>query len=127
MRLLLDTHTIIWYIEQCHLLSATASEAIKNPNNEIFISVVSIWELSIKASLGKLMLPKTLREIVAELWNSGATFIQISTEHAMATETLPWHHRDPFDRMLVAQAQLEGLTIVTVDPLIQQYDVMKIW
>lgn len=127
MRLLLDTHTVIWHIEQSPSLSTKASIAIKNPDNEIFVSAVSIWELSIKVSLGKLKLPKAIREITAELRDSGVTFIQISDEHAMATETLPWHHRDPFDRMLVAQAQLEGLTIVTADPLVQQYGVPDVW
>lgn len=127
MRLLLDTHAIIWHIEQNPSLSAKASRAIKNPDNEIFVSAVNIWELSIKVSLGKLKLPKTVKEIAAELRSGGVTFIQISDEHAMATEALPWHHRDPFDRMLIAQTRQEGLTLVARDDVFDQYDVALLW
>lgn len=127
MRLLLDTHAIIWHIEQNPTLSGKASAAIKNPDNEIFVSTVSLWELSIKVSLGKLKLPTPVRAIAVELRNSGAAFLQISEEHALATESLPWHHRDPFDRMLIAQSRQEGLTLVTRDGIFAEYAVSLLW
>lgn len=127
MRLLLDTHAIIWHIEQNPTLSARASAAIKNPDNEIFVSTVSLWELSIKASLGKLKLPKPIRNIATELRDSGVTFLPISEGHALATESLPWHHRDPFDRMLIAQSNQEDLTLVTRDGIFGEYAVSRLW
>lgn len=127
MRLMLDTHTVIWHIEHNPVLSVAASTAIKNVNNEIFVSAVSLWEMTIKVSLGKLKLPKAVRDIANELRESGVVFVPISEDHAMATEALPWHHRDPFDRMLIAQAQVENLTLVTRDGVFSQYDVPRIW
>lgn len=127
MRLLLDTHAVIWHIEHNPSLSAKASSAIKNPDNDIFVSVASLWEMSIKASLKKLQLPKPVREIAAELRDGGATIIRIAEEHALATESLPWHHRDPFDRMLVAQAQVDKLTLVTRDEIFKKYEANRLW
>lgn len=127
MRLLLDTHAILWHFERNPLLSAEASAAIKNPQNDIFVSVVSLWELAIKTSLGKLKLPKSVSGIAAELRDGGAAIIRISEEHAMATESLPWHHRDPFDRMLIAQALQENLALVTCDSAFAHYDVPRVW
>lgn len=127
MRLLLDTHAIIWHIEQNPALGTTASTAIKDVNNHIHVSTVSLWELSIKVSLGKLKLPDTIKNIAKELRESGVTFIPVSEEHAMATESLPWHHRDPFDRMLIAQAQIEKLTLVSRDSFFGSYDISRIW
>lgn len=127
MRLLLDTHAVIWHIEQNPALSIKAVAAIKNPDNEIFVSAVSLWELSIKVSLGKLKLPKPIRDIAIELRNSGVTFLQISEEHALSTASLPWHHRDPFDRMLVVQSQLEDLTLISRDGVFGEYEVSLLW
>lgn len=127
MRLLLDTHAVIWFIERSDALSAAARAAIRDSSNEIFVSVISLWELSIKVGLGKLKLPKTISNIAEELRNGGTTFIPVSEEHAMATGELPWHHRDPFDRMLIAQAIQEGLTLVSKDGIFGEYGVSRIW
>ncbi len=83
--------------------------------------------MSIKTSLGKLRLESSLQEIIAGYVNTGTSLLPIGPEHAMEAGSLPWHHRDPFDRMLVAQAQLEALTLVTVDTFVKQYDVPNIW
>lgn len=127
MRLLLDTHVLLWHFEDSVSLSKTAKTAVNDPSNQLFISVASLWELSIKISLGKLRLEVPIREMVAGYVKTGTTILSIAEEHALATGSLPWHHRDPFDRMLVGQAQLEGLTILTFDPLVRQYDVPNVW
>lgn len=127
MRFLLDTHTVIWYVEDDAKIPAKAKKAMEDADSELFVSVVSLWELAIKVSLGKLKLPMPVRDIAEELRENKASFIPISEEHALATERLPWHHRDPFDRMLAAQARHEGLTLVSVDEIFDQYDVARIW
>ncbi len=127
MRRRLDTHAFIWHREGSSLLSTRARSAIGTEGNSIFISAVTLWEISIKVSLGKLKLSKPLRELLAIYTNGGAELLPITPEHAMAVENLPWHHRDPFDRMLIAQVQQENLTLVTQDDLIRQYQVAWIW
>jgi PIN domain nuclease of toxin-antitoxin system len=119
LRLLLDTHVLIWWSSRKELESA-AAEAISSPANEVIVSVASIWEAEIKAATGKLRLDADLE---AEPTEHGFTSLHISARHAMAAARLPQHHRDPFDRMLIAQAQLEGLTIVTRDPVFARYPV----
>ncbi len=127
MQLLLDTHVIIWFIEVDPKLSNQARLAIRNPANGIFVSVVSLWEMAIKVNLGKLNLPKSVPDITAELQDMGIYFLPIYEEHAMSAGMLPLHHRDPFDRMLIAQANWEQLTLVTRDEIFQRYDVPLIW
>lgn len=127
MRLLLDTHAFIWHRNGSSRLSARVRNAICGGDNDIFISAVSLWEISIKVSLGKLELKKPLRELVEIYTEGGADLLSITPEHAMAVATLPWHHRDPFDRMLIAQAQQENLTLATDDEMIQQYQVAWVW
>lgn len=119
MRRLLDSHVALWWLEgsespgpQCHELIEHADDA--------FFSVVTPWELGIKRALGKLTMPDGL---VAALTSGGFIPLAISCDHAERAPTLPAHHRDPFDRMLVAQAQLEALALVTADPTLQAYDV----
>lgn len=127
MRLLLDTHTLIWHFEDSDALSHTAKKTINDQYNQLFISAASLWEISIKTNLGKLRLEAPIPEMIMGYVKSGASLLPITPEHAIATGSLPWHHRDPFDRMLVGQARLEGLTIVTFDPLVRQYDVPNVW
>lgn len=120
MRLLLDTHVLIWILGSDPRLRAETRAAIEDIEHDIVVSAVSAWEIEIKRALGKLDAPRDLGEQLA-----GARFVQlaISVEHAIAAGSLPLHHRDLFDRMLVAQAQLEGLTIVTRDPRFEPYSV----
>lgn len=127
MRVLLDTHALIWHFEDSGSLGSSARSTINDPRNRLFISAVSIWELSIKISLGKLQLGASVRAVIDGYAKTGATLLPMTPEHAMMTESLPWHHRDPFDRMLIAQANREGLTLLTHDDRIRQYDVQHTW
>ena len=123
MELLLDTHALIWILSDDPQLAAEARDAIVDPETFVAVSPASAWEIEIKRALGKLDAPNDLVQQVA-----GARFVPLSItlEHAVAAGGLPPHHRDPFDRMLIAQAQLEGLTIVTRDPRFQPYAVTTI-
>lgn len=127
MRLLLDTHTVIWHRDGCEQLSLTARAMIADPGNQVFISIATLWEMSIKRSLGKLTTSKSPTELLEIYRAGGAELLPISPEHVMAVEMLPWHHRDPFDRMLIAQAQTADLTLITKDAVFQNYDVHVIW
>jgi PIN domain nuclease of toxin-antitoxin system len=120
LRLLLDTHALIWILSADPQLTSEARAGISDPETFVAVSPVSAWEIEIKRALGKLDAPHDLVQQVAD-----ARFVPLSItlEHAIAAGTLPPHHRDPFDRMLIAQAQLEGLTIVTRDPRFQPYAV----
>lgn len=120
MRLLLDTHAVIWFTGEPDTLTPEARNAIVDADT-VVVSAASIWEISTKTALGKLHPP--VDDIVAELREWGFEMLPISPQHAWAVGRLPRHHRDPFDRMLVAQAQLEGLTIVTRDPAMSLYQV----
>lgn len=120
MRILLDTHFLLWWLADDALLGDRAREVISTPENLIFFSAASIWELRIKEGIGKLDLPDDFTEVL-----DGQAFepLAVNTAHAHALLGLPLHHRDPFDRMLVAQARVEKLTLLTRDPVIGQYDV----
>jgi len=120
LRLLLDTHTLIWWLADDQTLSAEARGAIGDDRNQPFVSAVTAWEIAIKRASGKLDSPSDLE---AALDASGLAQLPITVEHALATEVLPFHHRDPFDRMLIAQASVEGLTIVTRDARFAAYRV----
>ncbi|MFO8076747.1 MAG: type II toxin-antitoxin system VapC family toxin [Egibacteraceae bacterium] len=120
MRLLLDTHVLLWALADDPSLSTAARAAIVDGRNRVVASAVSAWEITIKRSLGKLRTPADLAEAVAA---HRFTPLAVSLEHALAVGALPDLHRDPFDRLLVAQAGVEGLTIVTRDRAIARYDV----
>jgi len=120
MKLLLDTHVVLWWLDDPLLLSPTAREAIAEPTNEVLVSAAICWEIAIKRGLGKLTAPADLRRAVQ---SCGFAELSITPAHALATEALPMHHRDPFDRMLVAQALAEGATLVSRDPLVAAYGV----
>lgn len=118
-RLLLDTHTLLWAIEGGRQLRPSTLEAIFI-NNRVYVSAASYWEIAIKAALGKLQLANDPLEFIE---NSGFAELPVYFRHAELAASLPLHHRDPFDRMLIAQAQAEGLTLVTDDSQIARYDV----
>ena len=120
MRLLLDTQVLIWSLLVPDRLLATAREAIQDEDNDVFVSIASPWEMAIKKSRSNLDPPDDLDVQLAE---KGFSLLPISLRHTQAVSTLPHHHGDPFDRMLVAQAQTDGLTIVTSDRKIAQYQV----
>ncbi|MGI8415266.1 MAG: type II toxin-antitoxin system VapC family toxin [Nakamurella sp.] len=119
MRLLLDTHVVLWELAGTRSVSPAAREAIEHATDLLF-SVVSFAEIGVKAAIGKLSVPPDLREHVLR---SGVQILGLDAEHGMAVANLPMHHRDPFDRLLIAQARSERLTIVTADRRIAAYDV----
>ena len=128
MKLLVDTHVWLWMLTAPERMTQAAREAIVNPANEVIVSVASAWEVAIKHALGKLPLhapPARLIEISVTML--AVNVLPIALDHALAAASLPAHHRDPFDRMLVAQAQLDGLTLVTADEAIRQYGCTLLW
>ena len=120
MNLLLDTHVLIWTLENNPRLSASAREAIVDGENLVFVSAVSVWEISVKQAMGKLDVPDNLIEVIQI---HRFTPLEINLQHAHLAGRLPAIHKDPFDRMLIAQSILEKLTIVTRDQIMNQYDV----
>lgn len=128
MQVLLDTHCFLWWIDDDPNLSITARRTIADGSNEVFVSAASCWEIAIKAQLGKLRLPNSAEAFVSEhLQLNAFRPLSITVSHALRTAALPAIHRDPFDRIIVAQSELEQFAIVTSDPLIQQYKVSTIW
>jgi PIN domain nuclease of toxin-antitoxin system len=117
---LLDTHILLWFLENDSKLSGQVREVITNPEILIFVSAISAWEISIKQSLGKLIAPSNLEEA---LRFSRFEVLSMTLAHGIKVADLPLHHKDPFDRMLIAQALVEGLTIITVDQKFKFYDV----
>jgi PIN domain nuclease of toxin-antitoxin system len=122
--LLLDSHALLWWEEDDTRLSERARERMERPDSEVLFSAVSLWELAIKQALGKLRLPDSLMSRLAE---EGFRELSITAAYGLLAGELPRHHNDPFDRMLVAQARSEGLTIVTADRRIAAYDVPVLW
>ena len=120
MQLLLDTHTLIWWLAKNGTLKDEANRAIANPDNLVFVSAASAWEIAIKKSLGKLKAPNDLAE---QIEKQRFTPLVININHALTVEKLPSHHQDPFDRILIAQAICEQLTIITRDLKFDNYDV----
>ena len=120
MRLLLDTHALLWWLEGGHALTAGARTAIGSPDSEVYVSAVSAWELSIKRAKGRLDSPSDVLDAIDA---NGFLELPITVSHAQSLGGLPPHHADPFDRILIAQAVLEGLTIVTRDPTFAACDV----
>jgi len=128
MKLLLDTHAFIWADAEPQKLSASAKAACEDPTNQLILSTVSVWEMQIKMGLGKLTLRAPIR-LLLEDWiqQSGLTILPVNLEHVLHLSNLPSHHKDPFDRMLVAQALAEGWEIVSHDSAFRQYPVKVIW
>lgn len=124
MKLLLDTHVFLWWLADDARLSPTLRRAIADPDNSCAISAASSWEIAIKLSVGRLKLDLEAAADLAELPRlCGFDELAITHRHAGHVRTLPFHHNDPFDRLLIAQAQTEGLTIATVDPVFASYAV----
>ena len=127
MKLLLDTHAFIWWDSDPSQLSPRALSAIRDPSNEVWLSACSVWEMAIKADLGKLTLRLPLADIVAQQRANGLQIMPIIVEHSLAVIGLPPIHKDPFDRLLVAQANIEGAELVSDDSLIRKYPVRILW
>lgn len=125
MRLLLDTHAYLWWLTDDRRLGRTARAAIGSPPSVVHVSAASIWEIGIQAALGRLALGRL--DVVEAIDESGFETLPITPAHALAAARLPRHHDDPFDRMLVAQARVEDLTLVTRDAALVAYGVRALW
>lgn len=124
MKLLLDTHVVLWAATEPDRLTEEAHEALADGNNEALVSVVTTWEIAIKQSLGKLDLPAPAeRWLPVVLRRTGFDAAELDLESALRVRALPWHHRDPFDRLLVAQAFEQGLTLVSHDEAFEHYGI----
>ena len=124
MKLLLDTHVLLSLFSSDDRISPAGLAAMERADAELIVSAVSVWEIAIKRSIGKLEAPENVIERIDE---AGGRILTITPQHAHATGELPLYHRDPFDRLLIAQAQLEGCTIVTGDSAFSAYDVPVVW
>lgn len=128
MNLLLDTHAFLWFIEGSERLSATARELIEESANRPFLSAASLWEMAIKLSLGRLHMGRPFEDLIPEQMRlNGIQLLGIELEHVAPVTTLPFHHRDPFDRLLVAQAMVEQMPIVSADPAFDAYPIGRLW
>ena len=126
-RYLLDTHTAIWFFNGSIELSETAGRIIRDLSNPVYVSAASVWELAIKTSLGKLEFADGARGFVRLAEASKMSVLPIATAHLSALECLPWIHRDPFDRLLIAATLAEEMTLITADRNITRYHVPHIW
>jgi PIN domain nuclease of toxin-antitoxin system len=128
VKVLLDTHAFLWWIRDDESLGGKARKTIASERNQCFLSVASCWEMAVKKSLGKLEIPEPLDAFVAEqLATNRFALLAIDLRHVSRVSRLAFHHRDPFDRLLAAQASEEGMVIVSADPIFQQYGVERVW
>jgi PIN domain nuclease of toxin-antitoxin system len=124
LNLLLDTHAALWFVGADPRLSEGALAHLRDASNRVLISAVVVWEVAVKRLLGQLDAPE---KYLSLLLGAGAQALAVSIDHAVAVEGLPWHHRDPFDRMLVVQASVEGAAIVSRDEALRAYGVSVVW
>ena len=128
MNLLLDTHTVLWFGRASPQLSAEALRLIQDPENDLFLSIASPWEVGIKISTGKLVLGESVDAFFDEqIRLLSLHLLPVSLAHVARISTLPFHHRDPFDRMLVAQSLIENMAIVSADAVLDTYSVIRLW
>ena len=127
MKYLLDTHAILWFFDSLEKLSKKAFDAIIDPNTEKYVSIVTAWELAIKISLGKMKFDGGVNNFFNKIEENGFELLPIKEEHLRQVEILPFLHRDPFDRLLIASAVSEGMNLITADTNIHQYNTPWIW
>lgn len=128
MRLLLDTHSFLWFIGGDEHLSLTARALIEDATNDVFLSVASLWEMAIKISLGRLQLAQPFETFIPQQMSLNRVgVLGITISHIAKVATLPFHHRDPFDRLLIAQALVEQMPIVGRDPEFDAYGITRLW
>jgi PIN domain nuclease of toxin-antitoxin system len=128
MKLLLDTHSFLWFIGGSSQISPSARTLIEDITNDVFISVASLWEMAIKISLGRLQLVQPFEMFIPhQLSTNRIELLGITISHTSRVATLPFYHRDPFDRMLVAQAQVEQMPILSIDPAFDAYGITRLW
>ena len=128
MRLLMDTHSFLWFIGGSSKLSSNARQLIDDEKNEVFLSVGCLWEIAIKVNIGKLTLDTPFGTLIPQqLSLNRITLLDIAVTHAIALSNLPLHHRDPFDRLIVVQALVEQLPVVSIDTIFDSYGVTRLW
>lgn len=128
MRALLDTHALLFWLIDSERLSPRARKVLRDPDSELHWSAASSWELAIKSGLGRVTLPERARSFIPKILRQQSLLpLDVTHAHALEVEGLPDHHRDPFDRLLVAQAKLERLPILTADPVFRKYGVRTLW
>ncbi|MCC5605268.1 type II toxin-antitoxin system VapC family toxin [Nostoc sp. CHAB 5834] len=123
MKVLLDTHIFIWWDSEPEKLSPNILSLLQRTDTKLYVSVVSLWEIQIKSQLGKLTLSQSLEDIYDSQSKNGISFLSVIPAHVLNLNTLPIHHKDPFDRMLISQALVEGLTLISIDQIFKLYDV----
>ena len=127
MRLLLDTHTVLWFFNGDSRMPPYIREILNNKSNSVYVSMISLWEMSIKFRKGKLDLYRSLGDVVRSLHNNGFRLLTIRLNHVYHLDMLAFHHNDPFDRMLIAQSLADGFTLVGCDEIFDRYDVRRLW
>ena len=127
MKLLLDTHAFLWFLAGNVMLSKKAKALIENPENEKYISIASFWEAAIKQSLGKLTLDVSFVELKTEMIKNGFQFLPITFDDTLRLSMLPFHHRDPFDRIIISQAMENNLTLLSCDSSFHLYNLKLVW
>jgi PIN domain nuclease of toxin-antitoxin system len=128
VRLLLDTHALLWFLLNDRQLSGNAKSIIADSGNDVLVSPASYWEIAIKISLGKYLLDQPFVEFMEqELTKNEFTILPITLQHAAAVCTLAFHHRDPFDRLLIAQAMVENIPVLSNDMMFDKYSVKRLW
>ena len=127
MRILLDTHAFIWFAEDDSQLNQTIKKTIEKPTNDIFLSIASIWEMAIKMQLNKLKINKSIEEIIDLVTLNGFELVPILPDHIIKMTTLNFYHRDPFDRIIIAQGLDENFKIVSRDKIFDNYGIERIW
>ena len=128
MNILLDTHTFLWFVDDNPRLSEPARVLIESGESQPFLSAASLWEIAIKISLGKLSLNQKYETFIPRhLALNGIGLLNISLEHTVGVATLPFHHRDPFDRLLAVQSKIENMIFVSADPVFDAYGVQRVW
>ncbi|MGB5960604.1 MAG: type II toxin-antitoxin system VapC family toxin [Coleofasciculaceae cyanobacterium] len=128
MRFLLDTHTFLWFIEGNLNLSNTAKKLIEDEGNQRFLSIASLWEISIKINIGKLGIGMKLTELVAQqVYGNAIDLLEIKPGHLDKLTEMPFHHKDPFDRLIIAQSIVENMAVVSKDGAFESYSVRLLW
>jgi PIN domain nuclease of toxin-antitoxin system len=128
MTVLMDTHSFIWFVDGNSQLSARARTLIEDPANDKFLSMASIWEMAVKISLGKLSIAQPFEQFIPhQLQINGFEMLEIKFDHIVRVSNLPFHHRDPVDRLLIAQCLVERIPVISVDSVFDAYSVQRLW
>lgn len=127
MNLILDTHTFMWFVNGDKNLTTKVRATIENPSNFGYISIASLWEMAIKISLGKLAINDPFEHVLTHIYENGFEILPITFEHTLVISELEFYHKDPFDRLIVAQAMIEKMTIISKDEAFDDYKVTRLW